>query len=117
MPMAEDGLAKLAEELGELQQVVGKMLAYIHLRRTRLENHPDGTILLERLEQEIADVQASISFVEHKLNLNSIQIIQRRHVKLTKFFEWEKDTCEPRHEHIAPGSWCSVCGWRRPFQF
>lgn len=37
MTMALNGLAKLAEELGELQQVVGKMMAY------GTGAHPDGT--------------------------------------------------------------------------
>lgn len=87
MAMAMDGLAKLAEELGELQQVVGKMLAY------GAGEHPDGgKLLINRLEEEMADVCAAIDFVSitHKVNVNFVQ--ERSLKKVEQFMRWH-------HEH------------------
>lgn len=66
MPMAENGLAKLIEELGELQQVCGKKLA-----AGKRDDHPDGRGSLKiRLQDEIADVIAACEFVMYSHNLD-----------------------------------------------
>src|SRR3954471_440673 len=87
MPMAAKGLAKLSEELGELQQVVGKRLAYYHTRK-----HPDGAGDLDaRMMEEMGDVMAAIFFVAEKFNLSFNTINTRRHKKLTLFRAWDAD--------------------------
>jgi NTP pyrophosphatase (non-canonical NTP hydrolase) len=86
MPMACKGLAKLAEELGELQQVVGKKLAYYH----GTHPHPDGTDLNTRLVEEMGDVLASIYFVARRWNLDVGAIHERATVKGAKFKEWHE---------------------------
>jgi len=48
------GVGKLAEESGELVQVVGKLMAYPD------EPHPDGTDLRERLINEMGDALGAI---------------------------------------------------------
>lgn len=85
MAMSHKGLAKLAEELGELSQVVGKKLAYME------GPHPDGGVSLDlRLEEEMGDVIAAISFVQKKLKLESAHIQLRAHHKLDLFQNWDK---------------------------
>lgn len=85
--MAAKGLAKLAEEMGELQQVVGKKLAYY-----ATDEHPDGgPPLSERLHDEIADVMAACMFVAQTHGLNVDSIAERSMRKLKLFEEWHKD--------------------------
>jgi len=91
MPMRHQGLPKLAEECGELQQVIGKLFQYPDLKFTRAVEHPDGTVLLTRLEEEIADVLAAIEFVHQKLKLNTADMTHRRAVKLALFQKWDSE--------------------------
>jgi len=87
MTMALNGLAKLAEELGELQQVVGKMMAY------GTGAHPDGTeSLLARFEEESADVTAALTFVAQTHGANSENVKRRAALKLERFQVWHADT-------------------------
>lgn len=84
MAMAHKGLAKLAEELGELQQVVGKMLAFPE------GDHPDGgPPLLRRFEEEAGDVLAALTFSSSKLGADEIEVYSRAEIKLTLFQEWD----------------------------
>ena len=84
--MAHNGLAKLAEELGECSQIVGKLLAYPD------GNHPDGNGgLHSRLEDEIADVIAASWFVANKLRLTADRIDDRAASKLNLFHQWDKE--------------------------
>lgn len=90
MAMALDGLAKLTEELGELQQVVGKLLAY------PAGEHPDGKgPLHERLVDEIADVHAALVFAQEKLELPVSKIRERAEKKLHLFHFWDRSTTTP----------------------
>lgn len=85
--MTANGLAKLAEELGELQQVVGKMLAY------GSGEHPDGgPPLLQRLEDEAADVTAALAFVSQTHAMNTERVKHRAAMKLSWFQAWHADT-------------------------
>lgn len=87
MTMAHNGLAKLAEELGELQQVVGKILAY------GMNEHPDGKgNLAERFTEEAGDVLAAIRFVTivHQ-PVDIKKLMKRMDDKLALFMEWHKD--------------------------
>lgn len=90
MPMQQDGLAKLSEECGELTQVAAKLIAYPHLRRS-IQQHPDGTILRLRLEEEMADVLAAIEFVSAKLGLSAENIGLRTRQKLQLFNRWDAE--------------------------
>lgn len=84
--MALNGLAKLAEELGELQQVVGKMMAY------GTGAHPDGTeSMLARFEEESADVTAALTFVAQTHGASSENVKRRAAMKLELFQAWHSE--------------------------
>jgi NTP pyrophosphatase (non-canonical NTP hydrolase) len=76
------GLAKLLEETGELQQVIGKLAAYPD------GAHPDGTNLTERLHDELADVMAACDFVVMVNPLDRERIETRRARKRARFLGW-----------------------------
>lgn len=87
MALVAGGLIKLIEETGELQQVVGKKLAYYDT-----DEHPDGQgSLKERLEDEIADVLGIIAFVVDHFNLDHYRIQERSSAKLKRYEEWHKE--------------------------
>ena len=88
MPMSNNGFSKLAEETGELQQVIGKVLAY----GLKCGNHPDGgKPLVDRFIEESGDVIASIYFIAQKYNLNINAIDRRVASKLAIFKQWDKE--------------------------
>ena len=66
-------LAKLGEECGELQQIVGK-----NLIKPKDKN-------LSLLEDEIADVLAATSIIVIQMNLNKERILNRVSEKLDKY--------------------------------
>lgn len=69
MGLAFKGFAKLIEESGEVQQICGKLLAY------QSGEHPDGKgNLWIRLEDELADLRASLSAVIENNALDSARI-------------------------------------------
>ena len=92
MTMTHQGLAKLGEEIGELQielgrlqQAIGKFYAYPQ------GFHPDGLgPMKERLEDEIGDVLGAIYFVRDKLHLNRDRIVQRHILKQARFDDWDR---------------------------
>ena len=78
------GICKLVEELGELQQVLGKILAYPNL------DHPTDNLKAKILE-EVADVEAALLYFKSK-NLSNSEIDQvfiRSVDKLEKFNTWD----------------------------
>lgn len=86
MAMALNGLAKLSEELGELQQIVGKMMAY------GTGQHPDGTVsLLQRFEEEFADVAAAAEFVANTHGADTQRVVRLALIKLDRFEKWHSD--------------------------
>lgn len=93
MPMTANGLAKLAEECGELLQVIGKRLAYYHT-----DEHPDGgPPLPRRLEDEIADVIAAATFVVQNNRLDISRINQRIKEKSLLFTGWHGQADNNQH--------------------
>jgi hypothetical protein len=79
------GLAKLAEECGELIQVIGKLMAYPD------GDHPDGgPNLIVRLSDEIADVRAACTYVVLQ-SLDSATIEPRVQFKLRRFLRWDEE--------------------------
>ena len=80
----QEELAELQIEIGQLQQVVAKLVAYPD------GNHPDGAGPLHgRIEDEMGDVQASMEFLTRKLNLNKIRIGLRRKRKFELYAKWD----------------------------
>lgn len=77
------GISKLIEEAGEVQQVCGKLLG-----TDGAELHFNGTNLRLRLEEEIADLRAAISFVINKNRLNLDRIDDRVTKKIGLFNSW-----------------------------
>jgi NTP pyrophosphatase (non-canonical NTP hydrolase) len=84
MTMCAAGVAKLIEECGELQQVLGKRLAY-----WTTDEHPDGSNLRDRMQDEMGDVLAAIDFVIKHLNLDSWAVADRHARKLALFDTWQ----------------------------
>jgi NTP pyrophosphatase (non-canonical NTP hydrolase) len=87
--MQQNGLAKLAEECGEVLQIIGKLLQYPELQLDQTAKHPDRTTLLVRLEEELGDLNAVIRFVNLKLGLDTAAILRRGHLKLEQFQKWD----------------------------
>ena len=79
------GMSKLAEECGELIQVAMKAAALGGLGK-----HWDGTYLIERLEEEMADVLAICRLVREKHALNHERMKDRADRKYELFQEWDK---------------------------
>lgn len=81
------GLAKLAEECGELVQVIGKLVAM-----GGCTSHFDGTDLQLRLTEEMADVQAALEFVR-RFNpvLDQYLLSGRAFEKLSTFKRWHQE--------------------------
>lgn len=127
MAMTNNGLSKLTEEIGELGQVIGKMLQYPELQMDATRFHPDGTNLRLRLEDEMADVCAAIRFAMVKLDLDVTRIYSRQVEKESKFNKWDSGDDKapstsarcPRcrspvsdieyHERIRPTGMCHLC--------
>src|SRR4051794_29113503 len=82
------GLAKLVEELGELQQVLGKLMAYPG------GDHPDGGPPLEiRVMTEAGDVMAALDFLfEANPALPPLKFRdEQADRKLDRFRGWHED--------------------------
>jgi NTP pyrophosphatase (non-canonical NTP hydrolase) len=79
------GLTKVVEECGELIQVAGKIMAL-----DGTFDHWDGTNLLDRLEDEIADVEAALAFfrIHNELHIRKDRIATRIAHKLMLFRKW-----------------------------
>lgn len=70
-PAEAERLALLAEECGEVIQVVGKIL-----RHGYESYHPDNPSISNRqlLEKEIGDVRAAVSILTGSMDLNDLMI-------------------------------------------
>mgnify|MGYP001765050009 CR=1 FL=1 len=98
MPMTANGLSKLLEELGELAQVAAKKQAYFHT-----DAHPDGAgSLKQRMEQEMGDVSAAMTFVQQQFGLDREAIEQRAGTKLALFERWHADADNGADAYTAP---------------
>ncbi len=83
--MAAAGVAKLIEECGELQQVLGKRLAMWDQ-----DEHWDGTNLRIRMQEEMGDVLAAIWFVANQLGLDAGVIHSRWADKAELYNAWQE---------------------------
>lgn len=81
------GLAKLAEECGELLQVIGKIIAF------PAGEHPDGAgSLLARLTDEMADVSAAVWYAgKANKELDWEAFKDRYALKTTLFERWHEE--------------------------
>lgn len=80
------GVSKLIEEMGELHQVLGKLIA------TGGEaQHWDGSNLRERLVEEMGDVRAALSFVAAVNDLDPDAIHRRHFTKSVLFNQWHSE--------------------------
>ena len=77
------GLAKAAEECGEVVQVAAKIIA-----AGGAGSHWDGTDLTERLEDEIADARATMQFLVAENGLDAQRMADRTAAKLALFRRW-----------------------------
>lgn len=81
------GLAKLVEETGELQQVLGKVMTLGHLGE-----HWDGSLLEDRLLEELGDVHAAIIFfINNNFDTTDAETVTARsQQKLDQFRYWHE---------------------------
>lgn len=82
------GTSKLLEEMGELQQVLGKLIGS-HGETA----HYDGSDLRQRLVEEMGDVYAALTFFEgHNLTHAEILLaVDRATTKLALFKKWHSE--------------------------
>lgn len=80
------GTSKLLEEMGELQQVLGKLIAC-----AGAEHHFSGANLREDMHDETGDVVAAIEFFIEKNGLNTERIRNRARAKLRVFHAWHDE--------------------------
>lgn len=95
MTMTAAGVAKLIEETGELQTELGKLQQTLGKRLAMWDQdeHWDGSNLKVRMEDEFADVSASMYFVSLQLGMDSERMNRRQIAKIELFGTW--------HEQIA----------------
>ncbi len=85
------GLAKIAEEFGEAQQVIGRLM----MTRGR-SSHWSGADLRDDLVAELADAKAAIAFFEdHALQEPERERMRRlEQIKYERFVQWHKEQAE-----------------------
>lgn len=93
MGIAHKGLAKLSEEIGELQTELGKLQQVIGkaIQVGSIDNMHWSGSLREKLEEEMADVLASIRYVRDRNSLDADKIDVRADKKYRKFAGWETE--------------------------
>jgi hypothetical protein len=98
MGMAHAGLAKLAEELGELQQVIGKALQVGGLDRPHWSGRLSGMF-----EVECGDVLAAMRYVlSNNACLNEERIHTQAEEKLALFYKWSEEDAPATGATVAP---------------
>lgn len=81
-----NGLSKLIEEAGEVQQVCGKIIG-CH----GAEQHWDGSNTRERLCDELGDMIAAIEFVITVNDLDQTRIEAQADMKYERFMQWMRE--------------------------
>lgn len=79
------GVSKLIEEMGELHQVLGKLIA-----THGASDHWDGTDLRQRLIEEMGDVAGALIFVQEVNALDGDAIAERAERKADLFRQWQE---------------------------
>jgi NTP pyrophosphatase (non-canonical NTP hydrolase) len=86
------GASKVIEEMGELQQVLGKLIATAGDTK-----HWEGKDLKDRLKEEIADVKAALFFfmaVNFDVN-DRADVVMRSDEKYQLFLKWHANPEAP----------------------
>lgn len=98
------GTSKLLEEMGELQQVLGKLIA------TAGDTAHWSGDLRQKMIDEIADVSAAIRFfsTENFSNDQLLAILNRADEKLSTFQKWH---AAPRYLHQKPPVGETIVEW------
>lgn len=89
------GLGKLVEEMGELNQVLGKLIG-----SEGKTNHFDGTDLSIRLKEEIADVHAALIFFCNRNDISIDSIAGRSTHKHHQFCVWHEEGLQKRDDEF-----------------
>lgn len=97
-PAEAERLALLLEEMGEAQQIIGKIL------RHGLDSyHPDsGAVNRNLLEKELGDVLAAIDLIVEARDIDAGQVDghrQAKHVKVRRYLHHQPE----RKSHAFPG--------------
>jgi NTP pyrophosphatase (non-canonical NTP hydrolase) len=84
------GLAKLAEECGEVVQVIGKLIMI-----DGRADHWSGNMRWALIE-EMADVKAAIKFIEVECLTHEerARLIDRENVKFGRFNQWHREQAD-----------------------
>lgn len=77
------GLSKLIEEMGEVQQIAGKLIA-----TGGKAEHWDGTDLMKRMSEELADLSAAVQFFSDMNGMYRMGYNERRFSKYCQFMDW-----------------------------
>lgn len=80
------GISKLAEEAGEVLQVVGKLMGTGGEVR-----HWNVADLKRALEDEVADLAAAIEFVSRRCGLDEVRMRARVLEKMQRFERWHDE--------------------------
>jgi len=86
-----EGATKVLEEMSELGVELAKALAMGHMGK-----HWSGRELKKKIEQEIADVLATLSFFVENNDIDHEAIDKRCNKKFKKFCRWQKNIKEGR---------------------
>lgn len=78
------GLGKVIEECGEVVQVAAKIIV-----NHGSTEYYDGSDLRSHLEDEIADLEATLEFLKSENGLDRWRIYNRKQSKLLKFHKWK----------------------------
>lgn len=100
------GTAKAVEEVSELAQVLGKLIA----SGGRVE-HWDGSDLRERLVDELGDVRAAMRLLIELNELPEDAIAEREQIKLERFRGWHASSRPPStdpHRLLVASCGCLV---------
>lgn len=98
------GVSKLVEEIGELGQVLGKLMG------SRGDTKHWSGDLRDMMQTEIGDVMAAITFLlAHNPALNRETIEAQIKKKVALFEQWHKDDPDPRGIHGAAMDTCDGC--------
>ena len=86
--MNNKGLTKLSEECGELVTVCQKFIALRDQVGPEAVDHWDGSNMLVRMTEEIADVLGACRFVVDAFDLDQAAIARRADTKYDRFLYW-----------------------------
>lgn len=85
------GLSKLTEEMGEVGQVVGKILG-----SEGRKVHFDGTNLVKRIGEEVADLSAATRVFIQLNGFDGGWVLERERRKYHLFLKWHFDNLEDK---------------------